>query len=43
MERYGTPEEIFESDFIARLFDLNEKNFAGNKKLLAYMKQIGTY
>ncbi|MBD5550414.1 MAG: ABC transporter ATP-binding protein [Lachnospiraceae bacterium] len=43
VERYGTPEEIFESDFIARLFDLNEKNFAGNKKLLAYMKQIGTY
>ena len=43
VERYGTPEEIFESDFIARLFDLKGKNFSGNEKLLAYMKQIGTY
>ena len=43
MERYGTPEEIFESDFIERLFNLNEKNFSGNEKLLAYMKQIGKY
>lgn len=41
VERYGRPEEIFESDFIERLFDVNEKDFAGNEKLLAYMKQIG--
>lgn len=43
VKRYGTPEEIFESDFIEQLFDLNEKNFFGNEKFLAYMKQIGTY
>ena len=42
-ERYGTPEEVFESDFIEQLFDMNEKNFFGNEKLLAYMKQIGKY
>lgn len=41
VERYGTPEEIFESDFIGRLFDLNEKDFLGNEKLLAYIRQIG--
>lgn len=40
VERYGTPEEIFESDFIERLFGMNEKDFIGNEKLLAYMKQI---
>ena len=40
VERYGTPEEIFESDFIERLYDMNEKDFIGNEKLLAYMKQI---
>ncbi len=40
VQRYGTPEEIFESDFIERLFDINEKDFLGNEKLLAYMKQI---
>ena len=40
VERYGTSEEIFESDFIERLFDMNEKDFIGNEKLLAYMKQI---
>jgi len=43
VERYGTPEEIFESDFIERLYDMNEKDFIGNEKLLAYMKQIGKY
>ena len=42
-ERYGTPEEIFESDFIERLFGISEKDFYGNEKLLAYMKQIGKY
>ena len=43
MERYGTPEEIFESDFIERLFDIHVKNFWGCEKLLAYIKQIGKY
>ena len=43
MERFGTPEEIFESDFIERLFDIDEKNFYGNEKLLTYMKQMAGY
>lgn len=43
VERYGTPEEVFESDFIERLFDINVKNFSGNEKLLAYIKQIEKY
>ena len=43
VERYGTPEEIFESDFIERLYDMNEEDFIGNEKLHAYMKQIGKY
>lgn len=41
VERYGTPKEIFESDFIERLFDIHKNSFAGNEKLLAYVKQIG--
>ena len=38
---YGTPEEIFESDFIERLFDIDKNSFSGNEKLLAYIGQIG--
>ena len=40
VERYGTPEEIFESDFIERLFDLKKGSFLGNEKLSAYIRQI---
>lgn len=40
-ERFGTPEEVFESDFIERLFDIREEEFAANGKLLAYIRQIG--
>lgn len=40
VERYGTPEEIFETGFIGRLFDISEKSFAGNEKLLAYIKRL---
>lgn len=43
VERYGTPEEIFVSDFIERLFDIHETDFCKNPKLLAYLKQIGKY
>lgn len=43
VERYGTPEEVFEPDFIERLFDMDEKNLSGNEKLLAYMRQVGKY
>ncbi|MDE7312953.1 MAG: ABC transporter ATP-binding protein [Eubacterium sp.] len=40
VERYGTPEEVFQPDFIKRLFDLSERSFIGNEKLLAYIRQI---
>jgi len=43
VERYGTPEEIFESDFIERLFGVEESCFGGNEKLRAYMEQVGSY
>ena len=43
VERYGTPEEIFETDFIKRLFDIRESSFGGDEKLLAYMEQVGSY
>lgn len=42
MEKYGTPEEIFESGFIERLFDIREENFFMNQKLLAYIRQISS-
>lgn len=41
--RYGTPEEVFESGFIGKLFGLQEENFIHNKKLLSYIRQIGNY
>ncbi|MDE6844919.1 MAG: ABC transporter ATP-binding protein [Lachnospiraceae bacterium] len=40
-ERFGTPEEIFESDFIERLFDIREEEFGENEKLIKYIRQIG--
>lgn len=43
VERYGTPEEIFESDFIERLFDIDKAGFRGNEKMLSYIEQLGTY
>lgn len=43
VERCGTPEEIFQSDFIKRLFHINEDCFAGNGKLLAYIGKLGRY
>ncbi|MCM1087320.1 MAG: ABC transporter ATP-binding protein [Muribaculaceae bacterium] len=40
VERYGTPEEIFTSDFIERLYGIEEKRFAGNENLLAYIRKL---
>ena len=42
VERYGTPEEIFESDFIEQLFDIKEGRFLENKKFFAYIKTISS-
>lgn len=43
VKRCGTPEDIFESDFIKRLFNIYEDCFEGNEKLLAYIKKLGRY
>lgn len=43
VERCGAPEEIFESDFIKQLFNINEDCFEGNEKLLAYIGKLGRY
>lgn len=40
VERYGTPGEIFGTGFIEWLFDISEEGFAGNEKLLAYIKKL---
>lgn len=40
VERYGTPEEIFVSDFIEQLFDIDKDSFSGNERFLAYIRQI---
>ena len=41
MERYGTPEEIFEGDFIRELYGIDDGIFSGDKKFQAYIRQIG--
>lgn len=39
--RYGTPDDVFTSDFIERLFDIREEELKANEKLLAYIRQVG--
>ena len=41
VERYGAPEEVFETGFIGRLYGIDMENFINNEKLLAYARQIG--
>ncbi len=41
VERYGTPEEIFEGDFIRELYGIDDGIFSGDKKFQAYIRQIG--
>lgn len=41
VERYGTPEEIFEADFIRRLYGMEEEGVIKDEKLLAYAEQLG--
>lgn len=40
MERYGTPQEIFETDFIGRLYGLEEGGVVRDEKFLAYVRWI---
>lgn len=39
--KYGTPEEVFTSDFIEQLFDIREADFQADEKLLSYIRQVG--
>lgn len=41
VERYGRPEEIFETDFIGRLYGIGEDTFIKDEKLLSYARQVG--
>lgn len=41
VERYGTPEEIFETDFIRRLYGMDEEGIIRDERLLAYAAQLG--
>lgn len=41
VERYGRPEEIFEADFIERLYGIDESTFIKDEKLLSYARQVG--
>ncbi len=42
VERYGTPEEIFETDFIRRLYGIEDSIFPGDEKFQAYIRQVGS-
>lgn len=41
VEKYGTPEEIFEADFIRRLYGMDEEGIIKDERLLAYAAQLG--
>lgn len=43
IERYGTPEEIFETDFIRRLYGIEDGIFAKDEKFQTYIRQVGSY
>lgn len=42
IERYGTPEEIFETDFIRRLYGIEDDLFLDDEKFGAYIRQVGS-
>lgn len=42
VERYGTPEEIFETDFIRRLYGMEEDGFMQDERFGAYIRQLST-
>lgn len=42
VERYGTPEEIFEADFIRRLYGMEDDSFLKDERFCAYVRQLST-
>lgn len=43
VERYGTPEEVFDGDFIKQLFGIREEETSIHKKFLPYIGRMGRY
>lgn len=42
VERYGTPEKIFETDFIRRLYGMENDGFMQDERFCAYIRQLST-
>lgn len=42
IEKYGTPEEIFETEFIKRLYDIEDDILLKDAKFLTYVRQISS-
>ena len=42
IERYGTPKEVFETDFIRKLYGIEDGFFPDDEKFQAYIRQIGS-
>lgn len=42
VERYGTPEEIFEAGFIRRLYGMEDDSFLKDERFRAYVRQLST-
>lgn len=42
VERYGKPEEIFETDFIRQLYGIDDSSFTKEEKFTAYLRQLST-
>lgn len=42
VERYGTPEEIFETDFIRRLYGMEDDGLMQDERFCAYIRQLST-
>lgn len=42
VERFGAPEEIFETDFIRKLYGIEDGIFQADEKFQAYIRQVGS-
>lgn len=40
VEKYGTPEEIFQPGFLERLFDISKEDFQGKEQFLGYIQGL---
>ena len=42
IEKYGTPEEVFETEFIRKLYDIDDEILLKDAKFLTYVRQISS-